>query len=201
MELTPVQFDAARRLAWRHNHAWADVARDWPVRAWSVEEIEEAVIAAYGTEDCANYTRPVLEGGAVVESTTTGRLRWSVTRDGEVTLTVERPRRGSEGGGRPGCPVLRARLFVATDRANALALLAGEGMAFTIASVESLSHDWGDRHLEALTWSLHPFLSGHEIQDLVWSLLVEQEVERKIPSEGLCLLQDRLEGVRAPGCR
>jgi hypothetical protein len=149
--------------------------------------------------DRSNYPYPTLDdAGVVVCNTMSGRQRWRITRDGEVTLTVERPQRGQAGYALPGRPVLRARLYPAPDdRANTLALLAGDGVAFVLAEAESLAPDWGDRHLEALVWCLWAFVSGQEVVDLTGRLLAAQEVERALPPEELCLLQDQLEGVRA----
>ncbi len=104
--LTPAQFAAARALASAHFHLWGGVPEGTydldAIRAWS--ESENAGDSFPGIE------APEMDGSNIVHTTGTGRLTWTVERDGDVTLQIFRPAQAGEN-----APLEVARVQVIND--------------------------------------------------------------------------------------
>jgi len=87
MEPTAQQWKFARALAAAHGHEWA---------AHHTDGMTLADVARIASENCGpvgGICAPTIDGdGDIVHRTGTGRLGWMVFRDGDVTLTIYRPR-------------------------------------------------------------------------------------------------------------
>ena len=87
MEPTAQQWKFARALAAAHGHEWASHYADGMTLA------DVARIASENCGPVGGICAPTIDGdGDIVHRTGTGRLGWMVFRDGDVTLTIYRPR-------------------------------------------------------------------------------------------------------------
>ena len=87
MEPTAQQWKFARALAAANGHEWATHHADGMTLADVVR------VASENCGPVGGICAPTIDGdGDIVHRTGTGRLGWAVFRDGDVTLTVYRPR-------------------------------------------------------------------------------------------------------------
>jgi hypothetical protein len=145
------------------------------VSLWAITEAADAYHVAFSFE--RGIMAPSLAAGSVVHTTTTGRLSWAVSPEGNVTLEVWRPGPGGR-----------------HDRRKVLAVYVAQGDAQNPTARAWIAGPFEQRHVSALVQALEASFARSVWEDVIAPLCAACP-DRE---EYVTAIKDRLEQLRAP---